>query len=271
MMPLHPVPLKGSHVLPEVVVFSLVALVLVAVLMWFQQRRSGNASWIDVYWSLAVGVVGLSYLVAGEGWWQPRLLSGLLLAYWSFRLGSHLYRRLSAESGEDQRYVAMRTALGSKFEPFIFIFFLGQALLAWLFSLPFYFIAHQTDGFSVLMWLGFAVGVIAIFGESVADKQLSSFKDNPGNKGKVCQQGLWAYSRHPNYFFEWLHWFSYPLIAVGATGYYWLWLLPVAMFLFLWYVTGIPYTERQSIKSRGDAYREYQRTTSPFFPWRSKV
>ncbi|MEE4251527.1 MAG: DUF1295 domain-containing protein, partial [Alcanivoracaceae bacterium] len=81
---------------------------------------------------------------------------------------------------------------------------------------------------------------------------------------------LWRYSRHPNYFFEWLHWFSYPLMAIGADGAQWLWLAPLMMFLFLWFVTGIPYTERQALKSRGDDYRDYQRSTSVFIPWRPK-
>ena len=90
----------------------------------------------------------------------------------------------------------------------------------------------------------------------------------------MAKSGSWATicsaekNETANYFFEWLHWFSYPLIAVGAALAGWLWLLPVAMFLFLWFVTGIPHTEKQALKSRGDDYREYQRTTSPFIPWR---
>ena len=104
----------------------------------------------------------------------------------------------------------------------------------------------------------------------LADRQLSAFRMNPANRGQVCRQGMWRYSRHPNYFCEWLHWWAYVLLAVGAAG-GWLNVLgPVLMLYFLHKVTGIPPTEAQALKNRGEAYREYQRTTSIFFPWPPK-
>lgn len=129
-------------------------------------------------------------------------------------------------------------------------------------------IGEQDEWNLLAVSFGTLLGLLAIAGEGLADRQLNRFKSDPANKGKTCRQGLWYYSRHPNYFFEWLHWISYPLIAMGASFGGWLWLLPLAMFLFLWFVTGIPYTERQAIKTRGDDYRDYQRTTSAFFPRR---
>ena len=108
----------------------------------------------------------------------------------------------------------------------------------------------------------------AFAGEALADSQLKSFRMNPANKGKVCDIGLWRWSRHPNYFFEWFGWVSYPVIALSF-DYPWGFatlLAPLFMFWILRYVTGVPPLEEQMLKSRGDAYRAYQAQTSVFFP-----
>ncbi len=114
---------------------------------------------------------------------------------------------------------------------------------------------------------GAAIWLIAVIGESTADYQLKKFKADPANKGKICDRGLWYYSRHPNYFFEWLIWVAYFLFAAGAPGGWITIYCPLLMLLFLTKITGIPPTEAQSLKSRGDAYRDYQRRTSAFVPW----
>ncbi|WP_156496642.1 DUF1295 domain-containing protein, partial [Alcanivorax sp. HI0083] len=157
-----------------------------------------------------------------------------------------------------------------KAQPVFLVFFWGQALLAWGFALTFWVVGEQDQFAPPLVLLGVVVGLLAIAGEALADKQLADFKKRPDSKGKTCREGFWRYSRHPNYFCEWLHWVSYPVMAIGAPYAGWLWLLPLAMFVFLWFATGIPYTEKQALKSRGDDYRDYQRTTSAFFPWRPK-
>lgn len=246
----------------------LAGLLLVATLMWLKQRSSGNAGWVDVFWAWGTGVTGSAFLLLGNGELLPRLAALVLLACWSVRLGGHIFRRVGQEDHEDGRYAAMRAALGKKTQTVFLFFFWSQALLAWGFALTFKVIGEQAQWSTWSVVTGALIGLLAIAGEGLADTQLSRFKANPANRGKTCREGLWRYSRHPNYFFEWLHWLSYPLIALGASNAGWLWLLPLAMFLFLWFVTGIPYTEKQAIKSRGDDYREYQRTTSAFFPWR---
>ena len=113
----------------------------------------------------------------------------------------------------------------------------------------------------------------AIYGESVSDRQLAAWKADPANRGKTCRQGLWAVSRHPNYFFEWLHWMAYPVLGLALLGTplaaWWpITLLgPVIMLVLLLQFTGIPYTEKQAIRSRGEDYKKYQREVSKFFPW----
>lgn len=240
-------------------------------LLWLWQRSSGRADYVDVAWAGLIGVLALLYAMLGDGSIEKRILAALVAGSWSFRLTSHLWRRLNGHDDEDGRYQAMREYFGDRTQPFFLAFFLFQGLLAWLFALPAWVVTNDPSaGFSSWVILGIAFWLISLAGESIADRQLNEFRSDSNNKGKVCKVGLWRYSRHPNYFFEWLHWFSYPLIALGAP-YQWItWFGPVLMFAFLFRVTGIPYTEKQSLKSRGDAYREYQRTTSAFFPWPPK-
>lgn len=248
---------------------SAIVLALVCVGGWWAGVRANNAGHADVIWAWGLTASALFYLAQGDGALLPRLLAGALILVWGWRLGLHIHRRVQSEP-EDGRYQAMRAKLGARANGFFLLFFLMQGLLAWVFSLPHWVISqHQGEVSHPWVWAGFALGVVALMGEARADRQLAQWRQNPANKGRTCRQGLWRYSRHPNYFFEWLHWFSYPMIAMGASAAVWLWLAPVAMFLFLWFITGIPYTEMQAIKSRGDDYREYQRTTSAFFPWRS--
>jgi steroid 5-alpha reductase family enzyme len=113
----------------------------------------------------------------------------------------------------------------------------------------------------VLIW------AVAVGGETLADRQLAAWRAAPANDGRTCRSGLWRYSRHPNYFFEWLHWWTYIPLAWGSP-WWWLTLLGQALMLFtLFKVTGIPHTERQALASRGEDYRAYQRSTSVFIPW----
>ena len=252
----------------SILTFRLVLLLLAFTVAWWIQRLAGNAGYVDVAWSVGIGVTGLSYLVVGEGELLPRLAAGVLLLVWAMRLGGHILKRVVNEKQEDGRYRAMRERLGRGAQPAFLLVFWAQAGLAWLFALPFHVIAGQPRFSPWAMAAGVVIGLVAIWGEALADHQLARFKARDDSHGRTCRDGLWRYSRHPNYFFEWLHWFSYPLIAVGATGGVWLWGLPVMMLLFLWFVTGIPYTEKQALKSRGADYRDYQRTTSPFIPWR---
>lgn len=250
---------------------SAVVLALVCLAGWWRQTVTRNAGHVDVIWTFGVGGTALFYLLVlpADGALLHRLLAALLIGFWSVRLGTHIWRRVHGAE-EEGRYRAIREHFGKRVNLFHLFFFLSQGLLAWLFALSHWLLSSHPGGGSLFLWLGFAVGVLALAGEALADRQLQQFRSNPANRGKTCRQGLWRYSRHPNYFFEWLHWFSYPLMAIGAEGAAWLWLAPLMMFLFLWFVTGIPYTERQALKSRGEDYRDYQRTTSVFIPWRPK-
>jgi len=150
----------------------------------------------------------------------------------------------------------------------LFVFFQVQALVDVVLAVPF-LVAMRKVGtpFDALDVAGVAVWVVAVVGESVADRQLARFRADPANRGRTCRAGLWRFSRHPNYFFEWVHWWAYVVLALGAP-FWWLTLVaPALMLYFLLKVTGIPATEAQALASRGDDYRDYQRTTSAFVPW----
>lgn len=249
---------------------SLVVVSLVMFLGWLWQQKTQNAGIVDVLWAFGLSGLAIIYALFGEGDIRLRIIAGTVMGLWYLRLGLHLARRVLGEA-EDSRYRYLRQYWGNRTGFYHFFFFQFQALLAWGFAWPIYLISQgQPDTFGWPQYLAIIVVLIAIYGVTLADRQLQAFRDDPANKGKVCERGLWYYSRHPNYFFEWLHWFFYPLLALGISGGIWLWLAPLVMLLFLYFITGIPYTEQQAIRSRGDAYKRYQQTTSPFIPWRKK-
>jgi steroid 5-alpha reductase family enzyme len=147
-------------------------------------------------------------------------------------------------------------------------FYLLQATWVVLFAVPQYVAMHNARPFGILDMTAIAIFAVSVIGESIADRQLARFRGDSANRGEVCQVGLWRYSRHPNYFFEWLHWFAYPLLAIGLGPAAYVALLgPALMLVFLLKITGVPPTELRALQSRGERYREYQRTTSAFFPW----
>ncbi|HAZ60539.1 MAG TPA: hypothetical protein DCY89_03080 [Gammaproteobacteria bacterium] len=234
---------------------------------WLVQRRTGNAGIVDLVWTVAVGLAGLLYAWQGSGDSTRRVLLAIFAGLWSLRLSWHLWRRVVGQP-EDGRYQAMREHWGEQQQRGLFLFFQAQALFVVVFSLPHWAVAHSVGELAAwqvaaaaLLWL------IALGGEAVADVQLDAFRRRADTRGRTCREGLWRYSRHPNYFFEWLGWFVWPVLAWPGP---WTWLAllagPALMYLFLARLTGIPYTERQALKTRAD-YADYQRSTSAFIPW----
>ncbi len=232
------------------------------------ERWKNDASIVDVGWSLGLAVLVLLYAFAGTAIIEKRMFFLFVAGLWSFRLATFLFINRVYGKEEDGRYQRLRAHWGDKAHRYFFYFFLVQASWAVMFSLPFLLVVnHPAEQLTLFDLIGLLIGVGAIAGETTADFQLARFRENSQNKGKTCRRGLWRYSRHPNYFFEWLHWFAYIFFAVG-TSFWWLSFWgPALMLLFLFKITGIPHTEKQAIASRGDDYRRYQKETSMFIPW----
>nr|WP_294550631.1 DUF1295 domain-containing protein [uncultured Rhodopila sp.] len=257
-----------------IITFVAAAILLSAIMAgaWALQRATGNSGWVDAVWSFGLGVAGLVLaLVPGIGAPSTRqVVVAVLIALWSLRLGLYIAQR-SRHGPEDARYAALRREWGAEFEKRLFVFLQIQAAAAALLGLSMMLAAHNPAPWPRLLDVaGIAVLISAVAGEGLADEQLRRFKANPANKGRVCDAGLWGWSRHPNYFFEWLGWVAYPLLAIDLSGgWYWGWLAvsgPAFMYWLLVYVSGIPLLEKQMLQSRGAAYTAYQARVSPFFP-----
>lgn len=248
--------------------WALAALTMLAA--WMRQRTTKNATSVDVVWTANLGLMAGLYALLGDGDPRRRTLLALLAGAWSLRLASHLWRtRVSVPThGEDARYARLRAQWGSSAQRNFFWLYQGQALLDALLSLPFLLVAcDPRAGFGAFEAAATLLLALSVAGETLADRQLARFKSDPTRRGRTCREGLWRYSRHPNYFFEWLAWCAFALLALGAPS-GWLGLsAPALMLALLLKVTGVPPSEAQALRSRGDDYRDYQRTTSVFFPW----
>jgi steroid 5-alpha reductase family enzyme len=224
----------------------------------------GWASGIGLMVLLAFGAICHRSLVS--------YLTLLCLGVWSIRLSYHVLRYRVYRRPEDGRYQAMRQHWGPRANLHFIWFFAAQAVAVVVFAAPpiAAMAGGEASGSLLTAILGVLIWIVSWVGESVADHQLEAFRSHPQHRGKVCRSGLWRYSRHPNYFFEWLHWWTYVLLGWGSEWWWITWIGPVVMLFSLFKVSGIPYTEQQALRSRGDAYRDYQRTTSVFIPWPPK-
>jgi len=232
-------------------------------------RRIRNFGIVDIAWAGGFAPVAIFYAVAGRGDLLHRLLIASLVTAWSLRLALHLgVRVLGHHPVEDGRYVQLRREWADHLGLKMGAFFVFQAVLLVGLSTPFALTVDAVQsGFSGWDAAALLVGFVAVAGEALADAQLSAFKRDPVNRGRVCATGLWGWSRHPNYFFEWLVWIAFALAAVPVPHGWLAWACPVLMGYFLTRVTGIRYTEEQLLRSKGAAYRTYQQRTSAFIPW----
>lgn len=240
---------------------------LLFVFLWILQLIKKDAGWVDVGWTSGVAILAV-LVVCNQNPIQIRsILIGLFISIWAIRLVLYIIKDRLNSNDEDSRYQSLRKYFGRNAAIGFFFFFTLQSFLVVLFVIPLLPSIHSKIAFGQLSdYIGIIVWTIAMIGEWLADYQLTKFRRNPLNKNKVCRNGLWQYSRHPNYFFEWLQWIAFVIFSYGAEG-AWLSLVgPFFMYVFLMKITGIPHIERVSIEKRGQAYIEYQKEVPIFFP-----
>jgi cyclopropane-fatty-acyl-phospholipid synthase len=233
---------------------------------WTIQLRTHNAGMVDPLWAASLGGVAALAAALGTGSLLNRACVLAGGGIWGTRLAWHLWRRNHGHP-EDARYRQLRLQWGSAAARNMFWFFQLQALVALLLSCAFLVPAFGLRPASPPA-LAAAIGIwaIAIAGEAAADRQLERFRANPENRGNVCRSGWWRYSRHPNYFFECLHWFAYTALSFELP---WGWITlapPLLMGWLLLKISGIPVLEAHLVRTR-PAYRDYMRSTSVLIPW----
>jgi steroid 5-alpha reductase family enzyme len=237
-------------------------------MLWIVQKKIRNAAIGDVGWCFGLILTVLWYATQASGSFERIFLPVMLVTLYAGRLGLHILFNRVIGKEEDARYRRLRQEWGESESAKMLAYFLLQALAVAAFSLPFLVLMWNPRPPSALVELiGLLIWGVAVAGEARADRQLAYFRADPRNQGRVCREGLWKYSRHPNYFFEWLHWCSYVVMTLGAPGWVFTWIGPIGMGLALLKISGIPRAEAQALSSRGEEYTAYQVTTNAFFPW----
>lgn len=257
----------SQYLLLPLISFGAVSLIMIAIFLWAKAIKNNGI--VDIFWAYNFLVITAIIWFLAEGNQERKMLVCGLGALWSLRLGIYLSFRVGGHIKEEEgRYKALREEWS---DTVFFFFFQAQAFSNVMLAIPFFIIALNTDPvISTVEYIGAALWLVSIIGEGLSDWQLQNFKKNPANKGKVCQDGLWNYSRHPNYFFQLMIWTSVFIMALSSPYGYLAAICPISIGYLIFKVTGIPMTEEQSVRSRGDLYREYQRTTSVFVPWFKK-
>jgi len=248
---------------------SWAAVAFIMLIVWLWALKIKNNGIVDIFWAFNFLVIAIIIWISADGFPERKTIVCSLASLWSLRLGIYLLIRVGSHLDvEEGRYKQLRQEWNNtKF----FFFFQMQAFSNVMLAIPFFIIALNPEPkVSVMEYLGAILWFFCILGEGISDWQLQYFKKQPENKGKVCQYGLWNYSRHPNYFFQFSIWISVLIFALPSP-YGWLAIIcPVSIGYLIFKVTGIPMTEDQSVRSKGEAYKEYQRTTSVFVPWFKK-
>jgi steroid 5-alpha reductase family enzyme len=237
-------------------------------ILWVIHLLIKNAAIVDFGWAAGLALLAISYAISGPGFVTRKWMIAVMAGIWGLRLATYLLFTRVIGKPEEGRYVQLREDWKTNLPLRFLFFFEFQALLDVALSMPFLLAclnAHTPLG--PAEYVGAGLWLVAMAGEALADQQLHNFKNNPANKGKTCDVGLWKYSRHPNYFFEWLIWMAFATFAITAPWGLLGLLSPALILYFLPGVTGIPATEAQALRTRGDEYRAYQQRTSAFVPW----
>ncbi len=252
----------------ELLIYGQVGASILMFFAWIHALVIKNTSYVDALWGYGVGILGFIFLTLATDNCDPARLALLkaLLITWSVRLGTYLLKRCLGKT-EDARYAYLREYMGKKANLGFFIFFQIQAFWVVLFASPFLILVRNPNPINSMDHIGLIIWLIGFSGVHIADKQLKIFKSQPDcTRADVCSTGLWKYSRHPNYFFEWVLWISYIFLGWQAPLGEWLLLIPVILYIFLSKITGVPFVEARKLEASGKEYESYIQQTNSFFP-----
>lgn len=237
-------------------------------LLWILSLLLRNSSIVDPFWGTGFVIANwLYFALTPDGFPARKWLISILVTIWGLRLSIHLLRR-NWGAGEDFRYRKWREEFGPRWwwQSFFRVFML-QGVLLWIISAP--LLAAQIyptpNRLTVLDWVGVVVWAIGFFFEAAGDLQLTRFKSDPANKGRVLNTGVWRYTRHPNYFGDAAQWWGYYLIAAAGGGFWTIW-SPILMTVMLLRVSGVALLEK-TLTTTKPGYKEYVESTSAFVPW----
>jgi steroid 5-alpha reductase family enzyme len=252
----------------DIMTMNFLAVLAMMLLGWVASLIYKNVTHVDSLWG--VGFVLIAWLTFGmaDGFVGRRFLITLLVSLWGLRLSLHLSRR-NWGHGEDPRYAAWRQKSGNRFWLVSLVkVFILQAVFLWVISVALQWaqLSAVPDGFTAWDYLGLGVWMIGFIFEAFADQQLYRFKADSGNKGKVMDKGLWAYSRHPNYFGESLMWWGIFLIALSTPAGWWTVISPVVITVVLLKMTGVSLMEKTIVHTK-PGYNDYIARTNAFIPW----
>jgi len=257
---------SGDMSLLELIAVNLSVTALFMVLVWLMSLKLRDVSIVDVFWGMGfVAIAAVTFFLTGEVS-SRKIVLLTLTSVWGLRLAAHLARR-KLGTPEDHRYQAMRQAIGPRFWLVsLFTVFALQGLIMNVVALP--IVAGQLDRAPLDVWafLGMGLWTVGFLFETIGDYQLARFKSDPGNRGKVMDRGLWRYTRHPNYFGDFLIWWGIYLAALGDGHAWWTIIGPLVMSFLLLRVSGVTLLER-SLQQTKEGYAEYMARTSAFFPW----
>jgi steroid 5-alpha reductase family enzyme len=252
--------------LGHVLIVCALALLVYVVALWLVSLPLHDVSIVDPGWGFGFVIVAWIAFAVGDGCPARRWLLAGLVSIWGLRLAGYLVARKLRDRSEDPRYTEMRDRYGPRF-PLIslVVVFLLQGALIWVVSLPVQAAAPQGDALGVLDFVGIAFWAVGLFFEAVGDLQMSRFKSDPAHHGQVMDRGLWRYTRHPNYFGDFMVWWGIYLIALSTGGAWWTIVGPLVMSTLLIRVSGKGHLEQRMMSRPG--YAEYVSRTSGFFPW----
>lgn len=251
--------------LPELFLITGAVTVATMVLLWLVSLALRNASIVDPFWGTGFTIVAwTAFITAGDRGTHDLVLA-MLVTIWGTRLSGYLLWR-SIGKEEDYRYQAFRRRWGSRFWIVsLFTVFLLQGALLWIVSLPVQVAMLAPGEIGMLTGAGIAIWATGLAFETIGDWQLARFKEDPANKGKVMDRGLWRFTRHPNYFGDFCIWWGIFIAALDASGTAWTIIGPMLMSWLLIRVSGVAMLEK-TISKRRPGYDEYARRTNAFFP-----